>query len=161
MVVKLIMTVLAFSIPWPSCRPTKLTVYPVPTSHQPQPAMESAARIEYNGAILVCDEPVHDVGTRWIGPPIEHKFAIRNEGVAVGWFRVFYSLVGVLSPCEVAIEPGETIYIAVSMRSNKLRGKFEKSITVRLLSEPPDRIEQPWCIRRQFESACEATETIR
>src|SRR5262245_59371368 len=111
-------------------------------------------RIEYNGAILVCDEPVHDVGTRWIGPPVDHQFAIRNEGDAAGWIGVIYSG-GPPKQCLALIESGETIHIPVHLRSEKLRGRFEKSITLRLLPDAPERPESTWCIRRPLEGACD------
>jgi len=115
------------------------------------------ARVEYNGAILVCDQPIHDVGCGWIGPPIKHEFPIHNEGGNSAWMRIYYSVGGVLRPCIATIEPGETIYVELSMRSDKLRGRFEKLITVKILSDERQHVEQPWCIRRPFEDACEAT----
>ena len=142
MVVKIVLSLVASSIAWPPL--ALLTTTPFGA----EPEKQFPVRIQYNGAAIVCDEPVHDVGTKWIGPPIEHKFALRNEGVATGWIQIFYAKFGTHRPCVVAIEPGETIYVTFQMRSDKLRGRFEQSATIKLLEAPPVRIEQPWCIHR-------------
>lgn len=128
----------------------------MPSQQPPKPDDAGPARIEYNGAILVCDEPVKDVGTLWIGPPIDHQFAIRNEGDSIGWIQVTYSMGGVHLPCIGHIEPGETIRIPIHLRSERFRSRFEKMISVRLISEDAERLEDPWCIRKPIDAACEA-----
>lgn len=133
---------------------------PVPVvSDRQAREIAGSARAEYNGAILVCDEPEYEAGSGWVGPPVQHQFAIRNDGSNSAWVRVYYSLGGVLRPCITEVESGETIHIAISMRSDKLRGRFEKLITVRVLPDSSEPVEQPWCIRRPLENACEATPT--
>ncbi len=145
----------------------------------------SPAGVEYNGAILVCDEPVHDYGTFWVGPKLSHEFSVRNEGKEEGWMKVSYAFAGTSTPCIARIERGETIYVRGwfkgSIDSRRLRGHFEKSVTLKMLPDPSEacarclhrydssqhsltcgavcfeRKEHPWCIRRPFEAGCEAS----
>ena len=180
MVIRLVMTVLAFSIPWPTCCPPELRLHSNLAPLKPQPESENPARIEYNGAILVCDKPVHDLGTLWICPPFNYEFAIRNEGDATGWFRVNFAMSGAPPACNVPIAPGETVYVPFHMRPDKLRGSFLKSASIKVIPDPDEacvrcfrrydsemhskhcrrestkRIENSYCIRRPFEAACEA-----
>lgn len=114
------------------------------------------ARIEYNGAILVCDEPVHNVGTQWIGPAIDHEFVLRNDGETVASIEVKYMVCCSHAPCYATIGPGETVRIPIHLDSCKFRGRFEKSIRVRFVPSSERVKDNPGCIRRPFESACEA-----
>jgi len=138
-------------------------------------------RVEAYGAILVCDEPVHDFGAVWKEQWLFHEFKVRNEGTEPAWMRVFYAFAGTMSRCEIAIQPGETIGVPYSLDSRKLRNRFEKSATLRLITPPDDqtcgrcgwlywseehlqhcgpscfvRRESPWCVHHSLEASCDA-----
>lgn len=174
MVVNLIVGLVVSFIPW-----TILAI-----TINPEPHKKGSARVEYNGAILACDKPVHDFGTLWVGPMLSHEFEIRNDGMNEGWFRVGYAFSGSMAPCVVRIEPGETVYVSgwlkKSVDSRQLWGHFETAVTLRVVPDPSeicmrclsqynspqhdttckserfDRRDTSYCIRRPFENACEA-----
>lgn len=179
-----LLIIVVLVIPWPTCNLPRITIYPAPT--QPEMAVGDVrpARIEYNGAILACDEPTYDFGTKWIGPKLSHEFEIHNDGAKAGWFRVGYAFAGTMPACVVRIEPGETLYVPGSpfgpIDSHRFKGHFEKWITLRFVPDPGDacvrclslydsqqhattckpecfeRQDTSYCIRRPFEAACEA-----
>ncbi|MDO8632039.1 MAG: DUF1573 domain-containing protein, partial [Phycisphaerales bacterium] len=78
------------------------------------------------------DEEAHDFGPTWVGPPLAHSFKITNGGDA----PLEISRVKPSCGCTIAgnypktIAPGETGEFPFSLASNKLRGHFEKSITI-------------------------------
>lgn len=83
-------------------------------------------------SIIHTDEPVHDFGEVWIGGKIKHTFTLTNKGdKALNIQRVKPSC-----GCTVAgnyprkIEPGQTGKFPFSINSKKLRGRFEKSVTI-------------------------------
>jgi len=82
--------------------------------------------------VIKVDETVHDFGGVWVGPPLRHSFKIKNEGektLEIGKVRPACG-------CTIAgeypkkLEPGETGEFPFTMQSNKLRGTFEKGITI-------------------------------
>lgn len=138
------------------------------------------ARAEAYGAVLACDEPIHDFGTLWAGPKLLHEFKVRNEGNETGWAQIHYSFSGTMAACIVAIESGETITVRWALDSRKLRNKFEKSLTLQLLPLQDDqtcgrcrkpyddevhlgwcgprcveRVESPWCVRHSPDATCD------
>lgn len=89
---------------------------------------------------LVCNHPVHDVGTIWAGPDIEHEFIVRNEGTEGAWIRLYgYGW------------PQQTFFLdalgahAINVRLNtrKLHKHFVKSATLKVI-EPKHRTS-PLC----------------
>ena len=75
---------------------------------------------------------VHEFGETWIGPKLQHTFKITNKGSKPLQILKVRPSCG----CTIAgnyprtLEPGETGEFPFSINSNKLRGKYEKSITV-------------------------------
>jgi thiol-disulfide isomerase/thioredoxin len=78
------------------------------------------------------DEEAHDFGQTWVGPPLAHSFKITNGGDA----PLEISRVKPSCGCTIAgnypktIAPGESGEFPFSLASNKLRGHFEKSVTI-------------------------------
>lgn len=81
---------------------------------------------------IECAVDVHDFGTVWVGPVLQHTFQIRNTGEAPLDIKKVKPSCG----CTIAgtypkrLDPGEAGEFPFSVSSTKLRGKFEKSITV-------------------------------
>lgn len=107
----------------------------------------------YN-AIIVCDEPVSDIGTIWAGPDIQARFPIRNDGTGAAWIKVS-SCTGTCAPCITSIEPGDTVYVPVTLRSTRLHRTFAKHTYVSVVDEPAVAVPacfgvpgySDWCIR--------------
>jgi thiol-disulfide isomerase/thioredoxin len=83
--------------------------------------------------VITCEEPIHDFGTIWVGPTLNHTFAIKNTGDA----PLHISKVRPSCGCTVAgkyprqIEPGESGTFPFSLMSTKVRNKFDKAITIK------------------------------
>ncbi|MFQ5590854.1 MAG: redoxin family protein, partial [Phycisphaerae bacterium] len=81
---------------------------------------------------IVIPEPVHDFGETWMGPKLTHTFVIKNEGDA----PLHIERVKPACGCTLAgahpkvIQPGGSGEFPFSINSKKLRGKYEKSISV-------------------------------
>ena len=103
-----------------------------------QPLTVAQAETGVGPAKIVAEEPIHDFGERWIGPSLEHTFIVENKGQA----PLQISSVRPSCGCTVAgkypptIAPGEKGSFPFKIASNKLRGKYEKSIKV--YSNDPD-----------------------
>ncbi len=102
---------------------------PTPT----EPAGRAVARHPDYDAVLVCDEPVHDFGIVEVAPVLQHEFHVRNEGTQTAFVKIVPA--GGWG-CQAFISPGETILVPISLRSQKIRGAFEKGIRVTIL--PPN-----------------------
>jgi len=102
-----------------------------------QPQSRPVAKHPDYDAVIVCDEPVYDIGTVWVGPILKHTFTLRNEGTETGWVRVFYSLAGTLASCVFPIPPGGSVSVRIALSSTKFQGSFEKGISVKLLGRVP------------------------
>lgn len=82
--------------------------------------------------VIKPDEEAHDFGQTWVGPPLAHSFKITNGGDA----PLEISRVKPSCGCTIAgnypktLAPGESGEFPFSMASNKLRGHFEKSVTI-------------------------------
>jgi len=82
--------------------------------------------------VIEAIEPVHDFGTVWIGPKLNHTFEIRNAGDK----PLEITRVKPSCGCTVAgnyprkLEPGQNGEFPFAVASTKLRGRFQKSITV-------------------------------
>jgi len=83
--------------------------------------------------VIECKEPVKDFGTVWVGPVLKHEFTLTNNGKAP--LRI--TKVRPSCGCTIAgtypkvIKPGESGKFPFSVHSTKLRGKFEKGITIK------------------------------
>ncbi len=95
------------------------------------------ARASREGAFVVCDEPIHDFGTIWIGPILEHESSLRNVGTEPAWVKVVLSCICSIRTEPFWIDPGEEVGLSFRLDTDKLRGKFIKGYSVRL-SRPPD-----------------------
>jgi len=82
--------------------------------------------------VIKPDEEAHDFGSTWVGPPLKHSFKITNSGDA----PLEISRVKPACGCTIAgnypktLAPGETGEFPFSMASSKLRGHFEKAVTI-------------------------------
>ena len=82
--------------------------------------------------IIKVDEETHDFGAGWVGPPLKHSFKITNAGDA----PLEITRVKPACGCTIAgdypktLAPGQTGEFPFSMASKKLRGHFEKAITI-------------------------------
>ncbi|MHC4696006.1 MAG: redoxin domain-containing protein, partial [Planctomycetota bacterium] len=108
--------------------PVPLTTAEMGLDEQPEPA---AARTGPVGKIVV-PEPNHDFGEVWMGPKLEHTFVIKNEGEG----PLNIERVRPACGCTLAgkhpkvIEPGQSGEFPFTLNSKKLRGKYEKSISI-------------------------------
>ncbi|MBU0716932.1 MAG: redoxin domain-containing protein, partial [Planctomycetes bacterium] len=100
-----------------------------PTAEAANPTAGSEAG---SGPKIVAPEPTRDFGTTWIGPILKHAFIIKNEGNA----PLEITKVRPACGCTVAgnyprtIDPGKSGEFPFELNSNKLRGRYEKAITV-------------------------------
>jgi thiol-disulfide isomerase/thioredoxin len=101
---------------------------PVKTPADPAKAPEAGAA----GPVISVENSAHDFGTTWIGPTLDHSFKITNKGSEpLEIMRVRPSC-----GCTIAgkypqkLEPGETGEFPFSINSHKVRGKYEKYVTV-------------------------------
>ncbi|MEK6674445.1 MAG: redoxin domain-containing protein [Planctomycetota bacterium] len=82
--------------------------------------------------VIKCEQATHDFGTMWAGPDLKHEFVIRNEGVG----PLEITKVRPACGCTIAgeypktIAPGESGKFPFSIKSDKLRNRFEKTVTV-------------------------------
>ena len=82
--------------------------------------------------IFAIDNMSHDFGTIWVGPKLEHTFKVTNKGTK----PLEITKVRPSCGCTIAgnyprkLAPGESGDFPFSINSNKVRGRFSKSITV-------------------------------
>lgn len=89
-------------------------------------------RIERDGAIVVCEEPVHDFGMVWSGEELRHTFVLRNEGVAAAYLRA-RPMTASREVREFVLPPLTECALTDHLNSRKLNGPFEKGWQVELL----------------------------
>jgi thiol-disulfide isomerase/thioredoxin len=91
-----------------------------------------AGEVKGPHAVIKPDETTHDFGSVWVGPPLKYAFKIKNEGDA----PLEISKVKPSCGCTIAgdypkkLDPGQEGEFPFSMMSTKLRGTFEKGITI-------------------------------
>jgi hypothetical protein len=91
-----------------------------------------ASEVKGPHPVIKADETMHDFGAVWVGPPLKHSYKIKNEGDA----PLDISKVRPSCGCTVAgdypkkLDPGQEGEFPFSMMSTKLRGPFEKGITI-------------------------------
>ncbi|MHC5109316.1 MAG: DUF1573 domain-containing protein [Planctomycetota bacterium] len=82
--------------------------------------------------IFSIDTMTHDFGTIWVGPKLDHTFKVTNKGTK----PLEITKVRPSCGCTIAgnyprkLEPGQSGDFPFSINSNKVRGRFSKSITV-------------------------------
>lgn len=82
--------------------------------------------------VIKAIEDVHDFGTLWVGPKLQHTFKIRNDGKAILKIKRVKPACG----CTIAgtyprtLQPGEVGEFPFSIASQKLHGRFEKAVTI-------------------------------
>lgn len=102
----------------------------VPDAAEPAPV--PALDVKGPKAVITVDETVHDFGSVWSGPTLQHSFSIKNTGDAPLEIKKVKPSCG----CTIAgtypntIAPGDSGSFPFSMNSSKLRSRFEKSITI-------------------------------
>lgn len=87
-----------------------------------------------SNVVLVCDDPVHEFGTVWAGQALEHEFRVTNIGTELAKVRVVPPGAGSFDLPRVWIEPGQTVGITLFARTNKVRGRFAQTTTLKLES---------------------------
>ncbi|MFH1108237.1 MAG: redoxin family protein [Planctomycetota bacterium] len=91
-----------------------------------------ASEVKGPHPVIKADETTHDFGAVWVGPPLKHAFKIKNEGDA----PLDISKVRPSCGCTIAgdypkkLDPGQEGEFPFSLMSTKLRGTFEKGITI-------------------------------
>lgn len=83
--------------------------------------------------VITVEEQVHDFGKVWSGDKLLHSFKITNTGGAPLKIVKLQPACGCTSAGEYPSElaPGESGLFPFSLKSNKLRGRFSKTITVK------------------------------
>lgn len=103
-------------------------IIPADDSVMPIPA----ADVKGPHGLIKPDETTHDFGAVWVGPPLKHSFKIKNVGDA----PLEISKIRPSCGCTIAgdypkkLDPGQEGEFPFSMLSTKLRGTFEKGITI-------------------------------
>ncbi len=79
-----------------------------------------------------CDEPVKDFGEVWADGPLKHAYIIRNEGDQDLRIEKVKPSCGctLAGQFDKVIPPGGQGKIPISLKTNKLRAKFKKFVTV-------------------------------
>ncbi len=87
---------------------------------------------------IECDEQSFDFGETWVGPRLEHTYTIKNTGNAALEITKVKPSCGCTSVGSYPkrIEPGESGEFKFALNSQKLHGRYRKSITVS--SNDPD-----------------------
>lgn len=82
--------------------------------------------------IIKAENPVHDFKTVWVGPDLRHTFTIKNEGQETLKIEAVRPACGctVAGKYPMTIAPGESGEFPFATASTRLRGKFEKGITI-------------------------------
>lgn len=107
---------------------------PKPSVERVEPPVKPMRPEDVKGPhpIIKVDQETHDFGPGWVGPPLKHSFKITNAGDA----PLEITRVKPACGCTIAgnypktLAPGESGEFPFSMASNKLRGHYEKAITI-------------------------------
>jgi hypothetical protein len=98
------------------------------------PAADAAPKAAPEGPhpVAKCAEPVHNFGETWMGPTLTHAFVIKNEGDAPLEIVKVRPACGCTAAGEhpKTIAPGQSGEFPFSLNSTKLRGAYDKMITV-------------------------------
>jgi len=102
--------------------------------------------------VLIVEDPIHDLGTVWVGPVLEHTFRIRNDGADVVWVKRVISAALLEPRCSFSMAPGETVEMPIAIDTKKVHGRFERAVTLYVTRSPDltaSEIEAAeYCIRR-------------
>ncbi len=94
----------------------------------------AATTLEAKGPrpVIKVETPVHDFGTVWVGPKLQHTYIIKNEGKKTLKIENIRPACGctITGKYPTTIAPGESGEFPFSTDSTRLRGKFEKGITI-------------------------------
>jgi thiol-disulfide isomerase/thioredoxin len=82
--------------------------------------------------IIKVENDTHDFGTVWVGPKLNHTYKITNAGQAVLKITKVKPSCGCTTagPYPKELAPGETGEFSFSMNSAKLRGNFQKNVSI-------------------------------
>ena len=98
----------------------------------PTKTKEGTVKPEGPAPVIKVDNPTKDLGATWVGPMLEHAFTITNEGDAPLEITKVRPACGcmIAGPYPKTIEPKKSGEFPFKVNSTKLRGKYEKSITI-------------------------------
>lgn len=97
-----------------------------PAAEQPKAAPEGPR------PIAKCELSVHNFGETWMGPTLTHAFVVKNEGDAPLEIIKVKPACGCTAAGEhpKTIAPGQSGEFPFSLNSTKLRGAYDKAITI-------------------------------
>lgn len=109
---------------------TKLRLSDLDTKDAPSVTAKSVGKGPR--AIIKPENDTHDFGTVWVGPKLNHTFKITNAGQEVLKITKVKPSCGCTTagPYPKELSPGETGEFAFSMNSEKLRGNFQKNVSI-------------------------------
>lgn len=98
----------------------------------PAPAEQPKVAPEGPHPIAKCEQAVHNFGETWMGPTLTHAFVVKNEGDAPLEIIKVKPACGCTAAGEhpKTIAPGQSGEFPFSLNSTKLRGAYDKAITV-------------------------------
>ena len=82
--------------------------------------------------VAKCEQAVHNFGETWMGPTLTHAFVVKNEGDAPLEVIKVKPACGCTAAGEhpKTIAPGQSGEFPFSLNSTKLRGAYDKAITI-------------------------------
>lgn len=82
--------------------------------------------------VAKCEQPIHNFGETWMGPTLTHAFVVKNEGDAPLEIIRVKPACGCTAAGEhpKVIAPGQSGEFPFSLNSTKLRGAYDKAITI-------------------------------
>ncbi len=116
-------------------KPPKPEMNPTPVAKQnsAKSAAPSAMKAA-SGATpkIVCDEATHSFDEVWMGPKLSHTYTIRNEGKEALVITKVKPSCGCTKagPHPASIPPGGSGEFSFAVDSKKLRGRFQKTVTI-------------------------------
>ncbi|MEK6798782.1 MAG: redoxin domain-containing protein [Planctomycetota bacterium] len=104
---------------------------PVQEVGEGQPAIRPAD-LKGPKPIVKVNSDTHDFGSVWVGPDLNHTYKLTNDGDAPLLIDKVKPSCGctVAGPYPKQIAPGESGDFPFAMKSDKLRGTFQKNITI-------------------------------
>jgi len=116
-------------------KPLKPVINPNPPAKpkSTQSAVPSAmAAASGDTSKIVCDEPTYSFGETWMGPKLSHTYTIRNEGKEALVITKVKPSCGCTKAGShpASIPPGKSGEFSFSIDSKKLRGRFQKNVTI-------------------------------
>ncbi len=115
-------------------KPPKPVANPSPVRQDAVPKAAPVVKTVALGATpkIVCDKPTHNFGEIWMGPKLKHTYVIHNKGSESLVITKVKPSCGCTKSGShpAAIAPGESGEFSFIVDSKKLRGRFQKSVTI-------------------------------